>query len=101
MAATLLGQPQKPRPFLYREFSGYGGHQAVWAGDWKGIRTGLSRGKTVPAIELYNLAEDEGEDDDLADRHPERVAEIKAIMEREHVPSARFALRALDGPAKR
>jgi len=101
MAATLLGHAQKSRPFLYREFSGYGGHQAVWMGDWKGIRTGLSRGKSIGAIELYNLAKDEGEKTDLADRHPERLAEIKAIMEREHAPSERFPLRALDGPAKR
>jgi len=102
MAATLLGKKQDRRPFLYREFSGYGGHQAVWMGRWKGIRTGLSKkAKAVPDIELYNLAEDEGEKTDLAKRYPERVAQMKTIMDREHVPSERFPLRALDGSARR
>ena len=27
-----------PRPFLYREFPGYGGQQSVRVGEWKGIR---------------------------------------------------------------
>ena len=31
------------RPFLYREFSGYGGQQAVWLGKWKGIRQKMIR----------------------------------------------------------
>lgn len=101
MADTLLGGAQDPRPFLYREFSGYGGHQAVWKGEWKGIRTGLHKGKTIGAIELYNLAKDVSEENDLAAQHPERVAEMKAIMAREHVRSERFPLRLLDGPPKR
>ncbi|HYN01283.1 MAG TPA: arylsulfatase, partial [Vicinamibacteria bacterium] len=42
-APTLLGQAQDSRPFLYREFPGYGGQQSVRAGDWKGVRQGLDK----------------------------------------------------------
>ena len=53
-APTLLGRAQEPRPFLYREFAGYGGQQSVRVGDWKGVRQGL--GKPGPLrLELYDL----------------------------------------------
>ena len=42
-APTLLGQAQEPRPFLYREFPGYGGQQSIRVGDWKGVRQGLEK----------------------------------------------------------
>ena len=38
-----LGKKQSARSFLYREFSGYGGQQAVWTGKWKGIRQKILR----------------------------------------------------------
>ena len=38
LAPSLLGKANSKRPPLYREFSGYGGQQAVWMGKWKGIR---------------------------------------------------------------
>ena len=48
-APTLLGQAQEPRPFLYREFPGYGGQQSVRVGDWKGVRQGLEKpGRNAP-----------------------------------------------------
>ncbi len=95
---TLQGKPQSERDFLYREFSGYGGFQAVWMGDWKGIRTGLNRKPKVQArqIELYNLRDDISESNDVAEKHPEIVSRIRKIMHREHVPSKRFPLKALD-----
>ena len=40
-APTLLGRQQEPRPFLYREFPGSGGQQALRAGDWKLVRQHL------------------------------------------------------------
>ncbi len=94
-AATLEGNRQAPRPFLYREFAGYGGHQAVWTGRWKGIRTGLQKKKIE--TELYDLEKDPGETKNVAAAHPDVVGRIEEIMAREHTASKLFPLKALDG----
>ncbi len=105
-APTLLGQRQEPRPFLYRESPGYGGQQCVRVGDWKAVRQNLNappRAKKAKAvepgrIELYHLATDPAETRDVAAEHPDVVANLRAIMAREHVKSDLFPIRALDGP---
>jgi len=97
LAPTLLGKTQKPRPFLYREFPGYGGQQSIRAGDFKAIRTNMRRGKL--AIELYNLAEDPGERKNVADQYPDVVKKLKMLMQQQHTKSELFPLRPLDAPA--
>lgn len=99
-AASLLGQEQAPRPFLYREFAGYGGQQAVRVGDWKGVRQGLDKPGRRP-LELYDLKADVGETRDVAAEHPDVVARLDALATREHVPSAEFPLPSLDTPEPR
>ncbi len=97
IAPALLQGEEIEREFLYREFSGYGGQQAVWLREWKGIRPRILRKNNQPLkIELYNLREDPSESEDVAAQHPEIVAEIRAIMLREHVPSQRFPIAPLD-----
>jgi arylsulfatase A len=97
---TLLGQEQPVRPFLYREFSGYGGQQSIRVGDWKAIRQNMSKGNLD--IELYNIATDIGEQNNVAAAHPEVVARMESLMKQEHIPSELFPLRPLDAPvAKR
>lgn len=102
MAATLLGQSQPERPFLYREFPGYGGQQMVRLGDWKGVRQNLfPRGKNKEAkpsmkIELYNLKDDLAESKDVAADHPDIVAQIEKLMREQRTPSREFPLPALD-----
>lgn len=92
---TLLGRPdQKPHEFLYWEFAGYGGQQAVRVGDWKGIRTNLNR--SPRPIELYDLAEDPNEQVDRAADEPAVVARIEKIMREQHVPSQAFPIKAID-----
>ncbi len=100
-APTLQGESQPAPKFLYWEFPAYGGQQAVRVGDWKAVRTGLSKWKPGRPIqtELYNLADDPGETTDLAADRPEKLAELIAVMEREHEPSALFPMRALDRAA--
>jgi len=95
MAPTLLGKEQKPRPFLYREFSGYGGQQMVRVGDWKAVRQRLRR-KGPIKTELYNLAEDPSEQHNVAEQHAEIVARLEKIMQQEHTPSEVFPIPALD-----
>ncbi len=97
LAPTLRGRKQEPRPFLYREFPGYGGQQSIRVGDCKAIRQDMSSGKLD--IELYNLAQDIDERDNVADQHPEVVVKLAGLMEREHTRSELFPLKPLDGAA--
>ncbi|HOX57738.1 MAG TPA: arylsulfatase [Candidatus Paceibacterota bacterium] len=104
-APTLLGKRQEARPFLYREAPGYGGQQCARIGDWKAIRTNLNprpRARdTQPApLELYDLARDPGETNNVARQHPEVVKRLSALMRQQHVKSALFPIRALDGVAE-
>ena len=103
-APTLLGRPQPPRPFLYRESPGYGGQQCVRVGDWKAVRQNLNRGKRGKApppvvTELYDLARDPGETRDVAAEHADVVARLETILRQQHVKSDLWPIRALDeGP---
>jgi arylsulfatase A-like enzyme len=97
LVPTLRGVAQPARPFLYREFAGYGGWQAVWVGDDKLVRRQLQKPKQA-ATELYDLAADPTEAKDLAAARPERVRELQAILDRQHVPSPTFPLAAIDAP---
>ena len=94
-APTLLGKSQRPRKFLYREFAGYGGQQAVWWGRFKAIRENLNRGKIK--TELYDLQADPGETKDIAAERPELVKQAERIMAAQHEPSKLFGIKALDG----
>jgi hypothetical protein len=94
---TLLGQPEKQarHEFLFWEFAGYGGQQAVRLGDWKGLRRNLQKGPAK--LELYNLKDDIGEKNDVAEKHPEIVQRLEKMMASERVPSAVFPIKGLDG----
>ncbi len=100
-APTLRGQSQVPRPFLYREFPGYGGWQSVRVGDWKGVRQNLNpRGKNAPPprmeLELYNLKDDIGETKNVALHHAEIIGQMERILRDQHTPSEVFPVMALD-----
>ncbi len=72
---------------LYWEFHEENGRQAVRLGDWKLIRQNI---KNSPYLELYNIAEDPHEDNNLLNSYPEKVTELETIMDREHVASSIF-----------
>lgn len=93
---ALRGERQEKRPFLYREFPAFGGQQAVWWGNWKGMRMNLLRNPPDSRIELYHLGRDPGEEHDVAAQHPDVVQRIAEIMQREHRPSGLFPIPALD-----
>lgn len=98
IAPTLLGQPERQRrhDYLFWEFAGYGGQQAVRLGDWKGLRRGMQKGNTT--IELYDLKNDLGESHNVAAEHAAIVKRIEHIMNTDRVPSKLFPLKALDRP---
>ena len=92
-AATLTGDDQGARDFLYREFAGYRGWQAVWQGDYKLVRSNMHK---QPKTELFDLGSDPTEQRDLAAAMPERVAAMMEVAMREHTPSETFPLKAID-----
>ena len=98
-APTLLGKKQKPREYLYREFPSYGGQQTIRVGDWKAVRQNMNRGNLK--IELYNIAKDIGEQNDVAKKHPDLVKKLAKIMTKVRTPSKVFPLRPFDKPARK
>lgn len=92
---TLLGKDkQEGHEYLYMEFTAYGGQQMVRTGDWKGVRQNMF--KDSLQIELYNLAEDIGEQNDVSGQHPEIVEQIRKIMKEARVPSKEFPFKQID-----
>lgn len=86
-APTLLGGAnQRKHEYLYWEFYEQGGKQAVRWGDWKGVRLNVRKNRKA-SIELYNLATDLGETQNVADEHPRVVEKIDALMAEAHEPS--------------
>jgi len=79
---TLLGQQenQQQHAHLYWEFWEQGGKQAVRIGDWKGVRLNTKTNANA-AIELYNLAIDPSETNDLAKQNPDIAEKIKLAMQ--------------------
>ena len=97
-APTLVGESQRqmPRDFLYWEFPAYGGQQALRMGNWKLVRQNLSKPNVDSPDELYHLASDPGETQNLAEVFPERVARMRQIMREQRTPSTVFPFPALD-----
>ncbi len=93
---TLLGKQdeQRQHTHLYWEFYEQGGKQAVRKGGWKGIRLNVRRDPAGP-IELYDLKADPGETTNVADNHPDIVAEMAVLMTESHTDSDVFTF----GPA--
>ncbi len=86
MLPTFLGQSQKQKQhkYLYWELRG---QQAVRMGQWKALRLKPDR-----KIQLYNLEQDIGESDDVADEHPDIVAKVAEIFKTGRTGSEVFPL---------
>lgn len=85
---TLLGQSTQPKhDYLYWEFHGEGGRQAVRFGDWKAVREKVKMNPDSTP-ELYNLATDLGETKNVAADHPDLAAKAAALMKAARTPSA-------------
>jgi len=93
---TLINsQLQDEHEFLYWEFPAYQGQQAVRMGKWKGLRMDIFKGNMD--IQLFELETDPEEQNNVADLHPELVAQISKIMREQHtVPDIeRFKIKEL------
>ena len=96
----LLGKATDQPEYLYWEFPGYGGQQAIRQGKWKAIRQNMKQksNKDPLRVELYDLSADRAESNNLADKHPEKVEELTTLMASARVPSDKFSIPALDAP---
>jgi len=86
MVPELTGQVQDQHAYLYWEFPGYGGQQAVRMNDWKAIRSDIRKGNMD--IELYYLKEDIQEQNNVAEQYPEVLMKMEQIMKEARFPSA-------------
>ncbi len=76
---------QRRHDYLYWEFPGRGGQQAVRMGRWKGVRMDIiSEGNLE--IELYDLVADPQEQHNVAGRYPEILERIEQIMAEARTP---------------
>ncbi|RPI00696.1 MAG: N-acetylgalactosamine-6-sulfatase [Calditrichaeota bacterium] len=78
LAPLLTGshRKQKTHDYLYWEFhEGKASSQALRMGDWKSVRLD-PRG----ALELYNMAQDIGEEHDVASQYPTIVHDMQSIL---------------------
>ncbi len=96
MLPTLTGSGEpRPHEFLYWEFPGYGGQQAVRWGDWKAVRQQLHKHPDAP-FELYHLPTDINESSNVADQNPDVIQTIEEFCRQSRVPSSLFPFAALD-----
>ncbi|WP_321347674.1 arylsulfatase [uncultured Draconibacterium sp.] len=87
---TLIDKKQSAQhEYLYWEFHEMGGRQAVRKGDWKLVHYNVFTSEKT-TTELYNLASDVGEENNLAAEHPELVEELNALIEKSHTESNLF-----------
>ncbi len=94
---TLFDKGEQPEhKYLYWEFPSYDQQQAVRAGKWKIIRSGVDVGD--PPFELYDLSTDIGERHNVAAEHPEIVARLTKYAKEGHTPSKSFPLLASEKP---
>jgi arylsulfatase A-like enzyme len=99
--------PNAPHDALYWRF---GQQIALRKGDWKlvkapggGTEAGETAGKaTTAGAQLYNLKEDIGEKENLAEKNPEKVKELAAVWEKWNgeLVNAKWVPKAAAGDAK-
>jgi arylsulfatase A-like enzyme len=75
MLPAILGKKQRNHDFLYWEFHERGFAQAVRMGDWKAVRKAVDS-----PLELYDLKSDQGEESNVASKHPDVVKKIEDYL---------------------
>lgn len=81
---------------IYFEFTELGGRRSIRRGDWKAVQQGVATPRPS-AIELYDLAADLEETNDLAAEHPEVVGELSAALNASHRRSQLYPLFTSEG----
>lgn len=86
-ALTGKSKKQKEHEYFYWEVNENAGPgQAILLGDWKGIKL------YEKPFQLYNLAEDLSESNNVAERHPDIVEKMKTLMTEARTEHPEFPL---------
>jgi arylsulfatase A-like enzyme len=89
---SLIGEKNQPaHDYLYWEFHELGGRQAVLKDGWKLVKYQV-KDASKTSEELFHLDTDPGEDHDVANENPDKVAELKLLIEKSHRPNPVFKL---------
>jgi arylsulfatase A-like enzyme len=88
---TFKGLTQPQHDYLYWEFTERGGSQALRMGDYKAVRLKVAKAPDAP-VELYDLASDLGETNNIATQHPGLVRKIEALFQAARTDSETFPL---------
>jgi arylsulfatase A-like enzyme len=72
---TLLGKDQTKHEYLYWEFHERGFKRALRIGKYKVVQVGIDS-----TFEVYDLEVDIGENNNIADKHPEIVKKVELIL---------------------
>ncbi len=91
---TLTGQEnqQRQHEYLYWEFHEKGGRKALRKGDWKLINYNVFTPENT-TVKLYNLANDPGEEKNVAKEHPKIVKEMSDLMNSARTESEVFTFK--------
>lgn len=73
------GRQDKTHEALIWDFAGYGGQIAIRKGNWKLLQRKLSKNPKAP-LELYDLASDPGEMQNLSSKFPELSQELHQLL---------------------
>jgi arylsulfatase A len=91
---TLLGKEdeQQKHDYLYWEFYERGGRKAIRQGDWKLVKYNITDPEKT-TVELYNIANDPGEQYNVAEEQPGIVVELTKLMEEARTDSKVFTFK--------
>jgi arylsulfatase A-like enzyme len=87
---TGAGKAERATPMLW-VYPEYGGQVAVRIGDFKVIRQGLKTKRPGP-WQVFDLAKDPAEANDLAAAKPELIEQAVAVLQREVSPNDKFPM---------
>ncbi|MEN3941699.1 arylsulfatase [Prosthecobacter sp. SYSU 5D2] len=95
---ALKGDQAPQHEYLYWDYGHTRGlfKQAVRQGNWKAVRNG-----TDQPVELYEVAYDRQETQDVAAAHPEVVARLTALMDSASTPHPDYPIAPPKAPAKK
>ena len=86
---ALRGKKAAQHKYLYFEFYEQGSRQSVRFGQWKAIREPMLTG----SVQLFDLAKDIGETNNLANQHPDIVKQAMGYLNEAHVDDPNWQVR--------